>query len=385
MLVKCQFKSHFAKSGYGEKEYTYRCEFPVQVGDIVKVPAGDGTGTARISAINVKESSVPSNVLPLLKEVTCFATYEDTLFHDEPEAPALPEIELAENIIVIKQLPVIEDQLRTLREQVEGKVKEALSLAVTEDTVIAVKDVRAALRKEYADLEARRKQVKLAILEPYDKFEATYRECIGDLYTDADQKLREKIDAVENGVKEQKRAALKEYFEEYRRTVYLQDEPLADFEKWGVSITKTASDKSLRQAAKAYLDMIRSDLDTIATMENADEILVEYKNCRELGKSISVVNERARLKEEERRRRADAAAERAAREAAEKAAMAKVEEAAAAARPEPLAPPVEAPKAAPAKDPNQVFPKAAFTLYNVKRYQLAYIKNYLIQEGIQYE
>ena len=86
MLVKCQFKSHFAKSGYGEKEYTYRCEFPVQVGDIVKVPAADSVKTARVSEINVKETSVPSNVLPLMKEVICFASYEDTLFHDEPEA-----------------------------------------------------------------------------------------------------------------------------------------------------------------------------------------------------------------------------------------------------------------------------------------------------------
>lgn len=385
MLVKCQFKSLFAKNGYGEKEYTYRCEFPVQVGDIVKVPAGDSVRTARVSEINVKETSVPSNVLPLLKEVICFASYEDTLFHDETEAPALPDIELAENIIVIKQLPVIEDQLRTLREQVEGKVNEALSLAVTEDTVVAVKAVRAALNKEYKDLEARRKQVKLAILEPYDKFEATYRECIGDLYSNADAALKEKIDAVENGVKEQKRAALKEYFEEYRKTVYLAGEPLADFDSWCVKVNKTASDKSLRSAAKAFLDGVRGDLDTIATMENADEILVEYKACRELGKAISTVNERARLKEEERRRRADAAAERAAREAAEKEAAAKVEAAAAAARPEPLAPPVEASKDPPAKDPNQVFPKAAFTLYNVKRYQLAYIKNYLIQEGIQYE
>lgn len=386
MLIKVQFKSRFKPDTYGGTEYTYRCDLDVNVGDIVTVPAGSGTGVARVTEINVKETSVPSNVLPLLKDVVGWANYEQTLFNDEaPESPAIPEIEFAENIIVIKQLPIIEDQLRSLRQQVEEKVNEALSLAVTEDTVKAVKTVRAALNKEYKDLEARRKQVKLAILEPYDRFEATYRECIGNLYTDADRQLKEKIDAVENGVKEQKRSVLRSYFEEYRKSVYLSGEPMADFDGWCTKINKSASDKTLRDAAKAFLDGLRSDLDSIATMQNAEEILVEYKACRELSKAISTINERTRRKEEERKRMADAAAERAIQEAREQEAAEKVRAAAAAAQPEPLAPPVEAPQPVPEKDPNQVFPKAAFTLYNVKRYQLAYIKNYLIQEGIEYK
>ena len=75
MLIKCQFKSRFRPDSYSEKEYTYRCSFDVNVGDIVKVPAGDGTGVARVSAVNVKETAVPSNVLPLLKEVIGPAEY----------------------------------------------------------------------------------------------------------------------------------------------------------------------------------------------------------------------------------------------------------------------------------------------------------------------
>lgn len=386
MLVKVQFKSRFKPDTYGGTEYTYRCDLDVNVGDIVTVPAGSGTGVARVTEINVKETSVPSNVLPLLKDVIGWANYEQTLFNDETqESPAIPEIEFAENIIVIKQLPIIEDQLRSLNEAVKKKVDEALSLAVTEETVAVVKDVRAALRKEYADLEARRKQVKQKILEPYDRFEETYKEEVGNLYTDADQKLKEKIDAVENDVKERKRSALKSYFEEYRASVYLSGEPMADFDRWCTKVNKSASDKSLRDAAKVFLDGLRSDLDSIATMQNAEEILVEYKSCRELSKAISTVNDRIRKKEEERKRMAEAAAERAAREAREREAAEKVRAAAAAAQPEPLAPPVETPKPVPEKDPNQVFPKAAFTLYNVKRYQLAYIKNYLIQEGIEYK
>lgn len=394
MFVNVQFQNRFKPGDYTQKEYTYRCDFPVQVGDMVEVPvstqAGEVAKTVRVSAVDVPEYAISAEASRNMRSVIRPAEYDETLFDQDQQAEPvnLPEVSLSGDIIVIRQLPVIEDQLRSLRATVEHKVSEALSLAVTEDTVKAVKTVRAALNKEYKDLEARRKQVKLAILEPYDRFEATYRECIGDLYTEADQKLREKIDAVENGVKEQKREALREYFEEYRRSVYLAGEPMADFDAWCGKVNKTASDKSLRTAAKAFLDGLRSDLDSIATMENADEIFVEYKVCRELSKAISTVNERARLKEEERRRRADEAAERAAREAREREAMAKVEAAAAAARPEPLAPPVEAPAPAPAAsrpvDPDKVYPKVNFSVFNVTRRQLEKLVNFMKEEGINY-
>lgn len=392
MLVKVQSKSKFGEQRWGQTAYTYRCEYDARVGDIVKVPAGDNISIARICEIDVPEYSVSSALFPKLKTVIGPAEYEETLFDSEPAAEesalAVPGTDLSDNIIVIKQLPIIEDQLRELRATVEEKVNEALSLAVTEDTVKAVKAVKAALNKEYKALEEKRKQVKLAILEPYDRFEATYRECIGNLYTDADQKLKEKIDAVDNAVKKQKRDALKIYYEEYRTSLHLDGEQLADFDSWCTKVNKSASDNSLRDAAKAFLDGLRSDLNTINTMESADEILVEYQSCRSLSSAIATVNERHRLAEESRRRRADMEAERVAREAREREAAARVEAAAAANRPETMAPPMEAPEPpqpAPAKDPNQVFLKRSFTLFNVKRYQLAFIKNYLIQEGIEYK
>lgn len=384
MLVSCRFKSKSADDFVG-RAYTYKCDYPAQVGDIVKVPAGSGEGIAKIVEINVPEYSIRSDVFPILKTVIGPAEYEDSLFTetDAAEIAALPETHVADNIIVIKQLPIIEDQLRELRGIVEEKVKEALSLAVTEDTVKAVKQVRAALNKEHDELETRRKQVKLAILEPYDRFEATYRECVGNLYADADRQLKEKIDAVENGIKNGKREALQRYFEEYRAAVNLQDEDLARFDRWPVNITKTASEKTLRQAAKAYLDMIRNDLDTISGMEDADEILVEYKSGKELCMAIAAVNNRKRMAQEERERREKQAAEKAAREAAEKEALAKVE--AAAAKVEPTAPPVSVQNPEkPAKDPNEVFPRKTFTLINVTRAQLIKLKNFMDQEGIHY-
>lgn len=381
MLIQCQYKNSRG-DGWMQKTYAYRCEFPVQVGDLVDVPNKDGTKTVRVAEINVPETSIASNVLPLLKTVIGPAEYDGTLFDGQEgeNVPALPDIDFAENIIVIRQLPIIEDQLRSLRTEVEAKVNEALSLAVTEDTVKVVKSVRASLNKEAAELDARRKQVKLAILEPYDRFEATYRENIGDLYKEADAKLKEKIDAVENGIKDAKKASLRAYFEEYRASIDLQDEEMAAFEKWPVNITKTESEKSLRTRAKAFLDLIAKDLMAIRSMPIADEVLVEYRMYGDLAKAVANVNERHRLQEEAKKRREAEAAAKAEREAREREAAEKVQ-AAIQKAPEPLAPPVQKPE----KDPNELFPVVGpFVLRNVTRAQVIKFKLFLNQEGIQY-
>lgn len=387
MLIQVQFKN--AKGdGWMNRTYAYKCDFDVQVGDLVEVPAGEETKTVRVAEINVPEYTVKSDVFPKLKSVIRAAEYEGNLFEQndggaDPALPPAPAVELNPDIIVIRQLPIIEDQLRNLRETVEEKVNEALSLAVTDDTVVAVKKTRAALNKEYNELEGRRKQVKLAILEPYDRFEATYRETIGNLYTDAYAKLTAKINEVENGIKDAKRASVREYFLEYRASLDLQDEEAAAFEKWPVNITKSESEKSLRTRAKAYLDIIKKDLTAISGMQYPDEMIVEYRRCRDLAEATARVNERHRLAEEARKRREAEEAAKAEREAREREVVAKVE--AAMQKAEPLEPPKAEPAPAPDKDPNELFPRVGpFVLLNVTRAQVIKFKNFLNQEGIHY-
>ena len=101
-------------------------------------------------------------------------------------------------LIVVKQLPVIEDQLRQVKQGIDKRVKAALQLYCTEETRAEVKKVRDDLNKEYQELEEQRKRVRAAILEPYEQFEALYRECAGDAYRNADAVLKGKIDAVES-------------------------------------------------------------------------------------------------------------------------------------------------------------------------------------------
>lgn len=86
------------------------------------------------------------------------------------------------NLIVVKQLPIIEDQLRQVKASVDARVAQVLALACTEATYKDVKKARAELNKEFQDLEARRREVKNAILAPYEAFEKLYKECAADAF-----------------------------------------------------------------------------------------------------------------------------------------------------------------------------------------------------------
>lgn len=119
------------------------------------------------------------------------------------------------SLIVVKQLPVIEEQLKTIRADIEHKVSGVLALECTEGTVKAIKVLRADLNKDFKDLEERRKFVKSKILEPYENFEAVYKECVTEIFKGADTELKKRIDEVENNLKFEKRKEIEDYFNEY--------------------------------------------------------------------------------------------------------------------------------------------------------------------------
>ena len=113
-------------------------------------------------------------------------------------------------------MPIIEDQLRQVKASVDARVAQVLALACTEATYKDVKKARAELNKEFQDLEARRREVKKAILAPYEAFEKLYKECAADAFTKADAELKAKIASVENGIKGAKRDEIVAFYNEYR-------------------------------------------------------------------------------------------------------------------------------------------------------------------------
>nr|UVX52216.1 MAG: protein of unknown function (DUF1351) [Bacteriophage sp.]DAJ18746.1 MAG TPA: Protein of unknown function (DUF1351) [Siphoviridae sp. ctoof1]DAK51193.1 MAG TPA: Protein of unknown function (DUF1351) [Caudoviricetes sp.]DAS62380.1 MAG TPA: Protein of unknown function (DUF1351) [Caudoviricetes sp.]DAU38074.1 MAG TPA: Protein of unknown function (DUF1351) [Caudoviricetes sp.] len=205
-------------------------------------------------------------------------------------------------LMKVTQLPVIEEHLRSRKEQTEQRVAEAMSLVCTDETLTSVKNIRAEMNREFADAETQRKAIKSAIMEKYDSFESVYRECIADPYKRADADLKAKIDATESEIKSRCEEMLLGYF---RELCAVNEIDFLSFGQTGVKVdmasARAKTPKKLMEQIKLKVDGVAQDMKTIGTMgENAPEIMVEYKNNLDLSLAISVVNERHRRAEEER-------------------------------------------------------------------------------------
>ena len=213
---------------------------------------------------------------------------------------------LADSLIVVQQLPIIKEQLHSIKAQAQEPVKEALSLACTEETLKVVKERRAALNRDRKDLDARRMAVKKQIMQPFEDFDEVYKECVTDVYGPADEALKGKIMDVEAGLKADKEKKVKDYFAEMVKASGVE---WVTYEDVGVAVTLTASLKSLKAKVKEYVEKVAADVACINGMENAPEIMAEYKLCGSLAVAINSVSQRkdrVAREEAERKQRLEA-------------------------------------------------------------------------------
>ena len=272
-----------------------------------------------------------------------------------------------QGLIQVTQLPIIEERLRSVKDDVDARVSEAVSLVCTEETVKAVKAARSDLNKQFQELERQRKAVKSAVLEPYERFESVYRECVSNAFRDADMKLKAKIDSVESEMKQRCEDELREYFSELCAAQHVE---WLGYERAGVRVdmasARQKTPKKLREQLVQFVSRVSSDVERISEMEGAEEILVEYKRTLNAVDAIGVVHERHRRIE----------SERAAQEAR---AVQRERESEAIARVEAVAPPVILEE----KEPERFY-KCAFTVRATME-KLKKLKKFLIEEGIEYE
>ena len=205
-----------------------------------------------------------------------------------------------ENMIVIEQLPIIKAQLEEQGVLIKERVSMVETLAVTEDSVKEIKKERAELTKQFELFETQRKAVKAAIAGPYNEFEAMYNEHIALPYKGAIATLKDGIDTTEKGVKAIKLNELAEYFAELLQANGVD---CTSMERWNPKVTLSVTLKALKEQARAYVGEIAANLQAIQSMDNADEILAEYKQCLNLSNAISTVSIRHKNIADEKARR----------------------------------------------------------------------------------
>ncbi len=219
-------------------------------------------------------------------------------------------------IITIKQLPIIEERLQLIKAEIDAKTQHVLALDCNDATVKAIKSLRADLNKDFSELEEKRKEVKRAVMSPYERFEEVYTECVTNIYKQTDAILKGRIAIVENAIKANKDKEVKAYYDEYAESLGIDFVP---YEKSGITVTLSASAKKLKEQAAAYLDRIADELKLIATQPQdlQPEILVEYKRTVNVAYSIQTVIERKKTIEEEAERARQQAEQQTIYEAAE--------------------------------------------------------------------
>lgn len=279
-------------------------------------------------------------------------------------------------LITVKQLPIIEEHLESMKSEISAMVAEVLALPVTDETVKEIKKRRAKLKKQWTELEGLRKDVKKKIVEPYTAFEKTFKECVTEIFQSADDTLKAQIAEVENARKAEKETAVRSFFAEYATSLHLPE--YITYDRLGLDINLSTTEKKYKEQVKAFLDRVSTDLQLIETHPDADEVLVEYEKTLDASRAILEVNNRHKLiearkqrAEEERRRREEEA------KAVEQVKAAYEEESAAQA-------PTEAPTAAPAPEPVEepTIYEGTFTLIGTKE-QIKDIIDYIKQKGVE--
>lgn len=269
--------------------------------------------------------------------------------------------------IRVAQIPVIEERMRLVKEQVDTTIENALSLVCTEESVQTIKETRADLNRQFAELEAQRKAVRAEVLAPLDSFDATYKECIGNAFKRADVALRDEIATIEGAIKNRCEDGLRAFYDELC-TAHGID--FAPYERAGIVVSltdakaKTQPPKKHREALTAFVQRISEDVAMIATLDNSAEVMVEYKRTLSITAAVGTVAERQRSIEAEQK----ASAEREERQSREAEAIKKVEA---------FAPPVE-------EAPKEPTFRCQFTVTATKP-QLKKLKEFMSMEGIKYE
>lgn len=291
-----------------------------------------------------------------------------------------------ENLITVQQLPVIVyERLESVGQEIDKRIA-ALDLdkqLVTEDTKKAVKDTRAMLNKELKDFEEQRKRIKEQVVAPYEAFEKAYNSFIKVKYEKADSILKVKIDEFDKRLKADKEARIRAYFTELCQANNIDFLP---FERLGLKIGLSDSDKSLKDLVNTNIDNVVKSLKFIESLTDPDEykaeILADYKQTLDVMIAINNAKYRKQQREAELQR---LEAQKARAEQARLAAEARAKEVAPLQAPEEVKSEERIVKNEVVPAPQEVIPDLIVTSFTVQgtMEQLKALKAYIISNNIK--
>lgn len=215
------------------------------------------------------------------------------------------EIEIA----VIDQLPKITERIKEVGGELDKRLKSLHldTIECNEENRKELKNLRADVKAELQIYEEQRKMIKQKITEPYEIFNKTYEQEIKVKFQQADLILKTKIDEVEGGIKNRIEQLAREFFEEYKKSKSTIEENYLNFNELNLKLglsdltEKGLLVKKVKDTIIEKVDNVERDINTIRSMDNSDEILVEYLKNKNLSLAIKEVNDRHFILEQVKR------------------------------------------------------------------------------------
>lgn len=201
----------------------------------------------------------------------------------EPQALIEGTISLKNNMLDVR------DSAIKLKGYYENKV-------VTEDELNLYKDEKANINKVKDAVKEHRTNTvdEYKKLTGIDEFESLAKETEKILKETYDI-INVQCNAYDESKKNDIREKYKDYFDEYKASKNLSFTQYSDMnQKVGLDglTEKGALKKSLMTEIETFIDNIVKDVDTIASMDNSEEVLAEYMRDRNLARSIKDVQDR---------------------------------------------------------------------------------------------
>lgn len=221
-------------------------------------------------------------------------------------------------LIRIDQAIKLTTEFEQVSKEIDKKIETANSLVVSEDNYKEVKKIRAELNKEAKQYAEDFKTIKESVLATWNECEDTYKKMIRDKYAVSDVILKSKVGEIEDGIKNEKREKVVEFFEKHRASRKLD---FVTFDDMNLKIGMSNSLASLKKEVTEKLDEILKGYE--GALETSPDVVAEFKqNGYDFAKAFTTVKDREERKkkaEEEQKARLEARAERERKEAEAKA------------------------------------------------------------------
>lgn len=222
-----------------------------------------------------------------------YITFDNiSIFYDQRRMK--PKMENA--IIMYKEGSIHFNNYETILAEAQELAEHISSVEVTEESVKETKKMLAAVNKKVAELEDGRKQIKREVLSPYEEFEKKVK-TITSVIKEADSMVRSQVRELEEQEREAKKEEIISLFA--KRAVNYPTLSMLfpfDFIK-SQHLNKTYSMNKVEADMVEWFETMKKHIEYISGLVNSYDILAEFIKTQDLFQSITIVEERNKVKE----------------------------------------------------------------------------------------